>query len=166
VEKTSIKEEEFLKHIRENEGILHKISFVYARSEDDKEDLYQEMVLQLWKSYPSYRGDAVFSTWMYRVALNTALGMKRKFRFFSLPEGEYPGVSVDMEPGFEHSENLRLLYRAVSRLKELEKALILLWLDEKSYREISDTLGISEKNVSVMLVRVKTKLADIIKKMQ
>jgi len=157
-------ENEFIEKIREHQGILHKISFVYSKNNAaDKEDLYQEMVLQLWKSYPSFRQEAKFSTWMYRVAINTAITLTKKAALFGnqkIQISEEYAIAEDID----YSEDIKILYKAISKLSKIEKAVILLWLEEKTYNEIAQIVGISEKNVSVKLVRSKKKLAKIIKK--
>ena len=158
-------EAEFLARIRKHQGILHKICFVYSGCNADKEDIYQEMTLQLWKSYPSFKGQSEFSTWMYRVALNTAIGLTKKPPYF-VDSTAAPSELVDFEGSMDLSEDIKLLYRAISRLGKVEKAIVLLWLEEKSYDEIAETIGITVKNVSVKLVRVKAKLAEIIKNLQ
>jgi RNA polymerase sigma-70 factor (ECF subfamily) len=155
-------EKEFIGQIQKHQGILHKICFVYSNSNSDKEDLYQEIVLQLWKSYPSFRQEAKFSTWMYRVALNTAITLTKKATLFeknkALINDEY-----FIEGNIDYSEDIKILYKAISKLSKIEKAVVLLWLEEKTYNEIARIVGISEKNVSVKLVRIKKKLAKIIK---
>lgn len=158
-------EKEFIRAIGENQGILHKICFVYADSKLDREDLYQDIIFQLWKSYSSFRGKSKFSTWMYQVALNTAITKVRRRR--ALPSGiDFSEEFYDPTSAMDYSEDLQILYQAISHLSKVEKALILMWLDEKSYQEMSATLGMSEKNVSVSLVRIKRKLTDLIKKLQ
>lgn len=155
-------EKEFIARIQNHQGILHKICFVYAHNTADKEDLYQEIVLQLWKSYPSFRKEAKFSTWMYRVALNTAITLNKKASKFKNKvqiSNDYAVEQVD-----DYSEDITILYKAITKLSKIEKAIILLWLEEKAYSEIAQIVGISEKNVSVKLVRSKKKLAKIIKR--
>jgi RNA polymerase sigma-70 factor (ECF subfamily) len=155
-------EKEFIGQIQNHQGILHKICFVYSNYYADKEDLYQEIVLQLWKSYPSFRKESKFSTWMYRVALNTAITLNKKASKFKNRvqiSNDYTVEQVD-----DFSEDIKILYKAISKLSKIEKAIILLWLEEKIYSEIAQIVGISEKNVSVKLVRSKKKLAKIIKK--
>lgn len=156
---------EFLEHVRKHQGILHKICFIYARSEADREDLYQEITLQLWKSYPGFRRNSAFSTWMYKVALNTAIGMTKKARLF-FEDVKIPDLCYSNESSMELSEDVKILYMAISQLKKVEKAIILLWLEERSYDEIGEMIGISVKNVSVKLVRIKVKLAGLIQKLQ
>ena len=152
---------EFLELIQRHQSIIHKICFVYCNSSHDREDLQQEIILQLWKSFPSFQERAAFSTWMYRVALNTAINQTRR-----------PGLFIDTSSSHEHSydpsesyqlsEEIQILYQAISRLRKIEKAIILLWLEEKSYQEIAEVIGITVKHVSVKLVRIRTRLAEII----
>ena len=156
-------EKEFIGPIQKHQGILHKICFVYSHNNADKEDLYQEIVLQLWKSYPSFRQESKFSTWMYRVALNTAITLNKKaskFKNKAEISDDYTVEKVD-----DYSEEIKLLYKAISKLSKIEKAIVMLWLEQKTYNEIAEIIGISEKNVGVKLVRSKKKLAKIIKKL-
>jgi RNA polymerase sigma-70 factor (ECF subfamily) len=159
------RETEFLKLIREHQSIIHKTCFMYCRNRADKEDMYQEIVLQLWKSFPSFKGQAAFSTWMYRVALNTAISMTKRPNPFVFTARE-PVVPCQMDDAGVVSEDIKILYRAISRLNKVEKAIVLLWLEERSYEEIAGITGITVKNVSVKLVRIKSKLAEIIEKIQ
>lgn len=158
-------ETEFLSKIHKHQGILHKICFLYSNYNADREDLYQEITLQLWKSYPSFKGESEFSTWMYRVALNTAISITKKPSFFVATDNA-PTIQDNIENSMDLNEEIKVLYKAISQLKKVEKAIVLLWLEEKSYEEIASTIGITVKNVSVKLVRVKAKLAEIIKKLQ
>lgn len=153
---------EFIKMIHKHQGIIHKVCFVYTNCKADKEDLYQEIVLQLWKSYPSFRKESKFSTWLYRVALNTAITLNKKATFFKNYKTQLSNTSTHTED-VDHSEDIKILYKAISKLNKIEKAIILLWLEEKAYSEIAEIVGITEKNVSVKLVRSKKKLAKIIK---
>lgn len=158
-------QKEFLSQVNAHQNIIHKICFVYCRNRSDKEDLYQEIVLQLWKSYPSFKGRSAFSTWMYRVALNTAITMTKKFLFF-VDTGGLPDIAFQNEQMTDLSEEIKLLYQAISGLDKVEKGIILLWLENKSYREIAEAIGITEKNVSVKIVRIKDKLTKKIKDIQ
>jgi RNA polymerase sigma-70 factor (ECF subfamily) len=155
-------EKEFVEQIQKHQGILHKICFVYSNNKEDKEDLYQEIVLQLWKSYASFRKDAKFSTWMYRVALNTAITLNRKAALFENQKTQLSEEYAIAEV-IDYSEDIKILYKAISKLSKIEKAIIMLWLEEKAYSEIAEIVGISEKYVSVKLVRSKKKLAKLIK---
>lgn len=158
-------ETEFLEELDRHQGILHKVCFVYSNTSLEKEDLYQEIILQLWKSYPLFKHESAFSTWMYRVALNTALRLTKKSRLFVKTENN-PDSWYDIEHSMNKSEDVKILYKAISQLNKVEKAIVLLWLEDKSYEEIADTIGMSVKNISVRLVRIKAKLIELIKKYQ
>ncbi|GAA4136667.1 sigma-70 family RNA polymerase sigma factor [Sphingobacterium kyonggiense] len=158
-------EQVFLASIEEHKGILYKLSKIYMDDTLDQEDLYQEMVFQLWRSYGSFKGDSKFSTWMYRVALNTALVYvkkdQRKLKAGYLMENHDVADESDHE---QKEERLTYFYKAVKELNEIEKAVIFLFLEGLSHREISVQLGISEGNARVKLARTKEKLQEIIKK--
>lgn len=151
---------EFVALLEENKGIMHKISLLYTSNPADKADLFQEMCLQLWRSYNSFRNDSQFSTWLYRVALNTAISQVRKKKV--LDKDEYLNLYYHSTDSESH-DNSKIMFRAIAQLNKIDKALILLWLEEKKYEEIADILGISKSNVSVKLVRIKEKLSEIIK---
>ena len=158
-------ETEFLKQIRQYNNVIRKVCFVYCRNKSDREDLYQEIILQLWKSYQSFDGRSAFSTWMYRVALNTAITTQSR-QGMIIDSAFIPEIACDDGSMSDLSEDIRLLYRAISMLDKVGKALILLWLEQRSYEEIAETTGISVKNVSVKLVRTKNRLAEIIRKLR
>ena len=161
---TDLSEQAFVTLLRENQNIIHKICRLYTRGDDAHKDLFQEITIQLWKAFPKFRGEAKFSTWAYRVALNTAITLYRK--------GKRSIATVEYEPGFhfvkqeeydyQEEENIKLMYNAVYQLNDIEKALVFLYLEEKDYSEISQTLGISEVNARVKLNRIKGKLKKII----
>jgi len=155
----------FLELIHRHQSIIHKICFVYCNNKTDREDLQQEIILQLWKSFPSFQENAAFSTWMYRVALNTAINQTRRPGLF-FDTSSSPDIPYDPSSFYDLSEEIQILYRAISRLRKVEKAIILLWLEEKTYEEIAESIGISVKNVSVKLVRIRTRLAKNIQKLQ
>ena len=159
------KEAEFLHLIKEHQSIIHKTCFMFCRNHSDKDDLYQEITLQLWKSFSSFKGQAAFSTWMYRVALNTAITMAKKPNLVSVSD-EISALPYEMENTLDYAEDVKILYKAIAQLSRVEKGIILLWLEEKSYEEIAETMGISVKNVSVKLVRIKAKLSEIINKIK
>jgi RNA polymerase sigma-70 factor, ECF subfamily len=153
-------EREFVDLLNEYQNLVHKICRIYTRDIDAHNDLFQEIAIQLWKSYPNYKGDAKFSTWAYRVALNTAISLFRKstkeiqtsdvdFSSYQFSSNEYND---------EEEQQLKLMYTAIHQLNDIDKALIFLYLEDKDYSEISDTLGISEVNVRVKMNRVKNKL--------
>ncbi len=139
-------------------GVIYKICTLYADKED-REDLKQEIIYQLWKSYPSFRGDSKFQSWMYRVALNTAmLGLRaRKMKYTSLSEQAFE-LPDEQPAGFDNEERIRQIYSHISTLNDLDKSIIFLYLEQCSYEEIAEITGISTKNVSVRLVRIREKL--------
>ena len=138
--------------------IIYKICNLYA-AEEEREDLKQEIIYQLWQSYPSFRGDSKFQSWMYRVALNAALlglrASKIKYTPLSDRDDEIPDEPAT---GSREDEKVRLLYSHISKLKDLDKTIIFLYLEQCSYDEIAEITGISTKNVSVRLVRIREKL--------
>jgi RNA polymerase sigma-70 factor (ECF subfamily) len=154
----------FVAMINENKGIMRKICNIYAHTREDKQDMFQEIVLQLWKSYPNFRGECKASTWMYKIALNTALtGFKKSKRVPETREldPELHDIADNCDKAFDE-DDIRILYIAIGRLSEIEKAIIMLYLEENSYDEIAAITGITAKNVSVRLVRIKAKLETIL----
>jgi RNA polymerase sigma-70 factor (ECF subfamily) len=154
----------FLGLLEQNQDIVHKICGLYARNTDDRKDLGQEIICQLWKSYQSFKGDAKFTTWMFRVALNTALlNSRRNRRTVRIESLKDQHGNIPCEAGNqERHGRIRGLYEAIYRLPPLDRAIILLYLEQFSYREISGLVGISESNVSVRLVRTKKKLKELL----
>jgi len=159
------KEGRFLQLIGENKGILYKISKIYEDNPEDRDDLVQEMILQLWLAFDSFRAESKFSSWMYRVALNTAIvffkKQKRRPDSLALPY-EFERAEEQSSAG-EKEEQLAAFYKAVQQLNKVEKALIYLYMEDVPYAEIASNLGISEGNVRVRLNRIKNKLKEIIK---
>lgn len=156
-------EEAFVKQLEENQNIIHKICRLYTNDRDGHDDLFQEVTIQLWKAYPSFRGDSKFSTWMYRVALNTAITLYRKSKrkVSTQPYDNVEFKIADPVDDDDSVEKLALLYEAIKQLNDIEKALVFLYLENKNYKEISETLGISEVNARVKMNRVKTKLINL-----
>ena len=153
-------EKEFLDIVRNNQGIIHKVCNIYCDNEQDRNDLVQEILAQLWKSFPSFRNESKFTTWMYRVALNTAITTFKK----NLRQPERSSLTPqelqipdDVNP-LEGEENIRLLRTAVSRLTGIEKSIILLFLEEKSYEDIAEITGITQNYVRVKMNRIRNKL--------
>jgi len=153
------KEDDFIRVIKQNEGVIFKITTMYTDNRDDQKDLYQDVVYQLWKSFDSFRADSKISTWMYRVALNTALTKLKKRKKMG------HAVSIDKvimqqtenyNPEFE--EKLKLLYAHIKDLNVLEKGLMLLLLEGKKYDEIAEITGLSPSNVGTKISRIKQKL--------
>lgn len=154
----------FVNLLEENQNILHKICRLYTADIDSHKDLFQEMVIQLWKAYPSFKGDSKFTTWAYRVALNTAISLYRvKKRKITTVEWDNSLQNIRYEEYDDQQEQqLASLYKAVRKLNDIEKALVYLYLEDKDYAEISETLGISEVNARVKMNRIKTKLKTMI----
>ena len=157
-------EQSFVTQLKENQNIIHKICRLYTQGEDEHNDLFQEITIQLWKAFPKFRGESKFSTWAYRVALNTAITLYRKStKKVSTIEFETGKHFVSQEEyNYEEEEHIKLLYQAVKQLNDIEKALVFMYLEDKDYVEISETLGISEVNARVKMNRIKTKLKKII----
>jgi RNA polymerase sigma-70 factor (ECF subfamily) len=158
-------QDSFLKQVEEHRGILYKICRVYCFSEADRQDLFQEMIIQLWRAYPTFRGQAKFSTWLYRIALNTAISDLRRKKRRIQPGNldDLPAGTLDLPDGAGQEEQTRLLYQAIDRLTEVEKALTMLYLEDKSYQEMEEILGINQNNLRVKMNRVKEKLRKITK---
>ncbi|MFC5045079.1 RNA polymerase sigma factor [Aquimarina hainanensis] len=157
-------EHSFVTHLDQNQNIVHKVCRLYTNDRESHNDLFQEITIQLWKAYPKFRGDAKFSTWMYRVALNTAITLYRKSKK-SIKTADFDAMDFKIkaeEYDDEVEEQLKLMYKAVKELNDIEKALVFLYLEDKSYREIADTMGITEVNARVKMNRVKTKLKKIL----
>lgn len=157
-------EHNFVALLEEHQNIVHKVCRLYTNNKDSHNDLFQEITIQLWKAFPKFRGDAKFSTWMYRVGLNTAITLYRKSKR-QINTQDYEGVQFKIKAeDYDNTEEeqLKLLYQAVHSLNDIEKALVFLYLEDKNYKEISETLGISEVNARVKMNRVKTKLRTIL----
>ena len=153
-------EKEFLQIITENQGIIHKVCSIYCDMEEDRRDLFQEILVQLWKSFPSFRYESKFSTWMYRVALNTAITSFKKDK----RQPDKTGISYENLQLAEElydtrtEEQIKVLNQAVSQLSGIEKSIILLFLEDKKYEEIAEITGITQNYVRVKMNRIKKKL--------
>ncbi|MCJ7465648.1 MAG: sigma-70 family RNA polymerase sigma factor [Maribacter sp.] len=157
-------EHKFVTELENNQNIVHKVCTLYTNNRDAHNDLFQEITIQLWKAYPKFRGESKFSTWMYRVALNTAITLYRKNKR-SIPTQDYESVIFKIqadEYDATEEQQLRLMYNAVRQLGDIDKALIFLYLEDKDYTEIAETLGITEVNVRVKMNRIKTRLKTIL----
>ena len=153
-------EKEFLSQLKEHRNIIYKLVHLYANTEEDKKDLYQEIVLQAWKTYSAFRGDAKFSTWLYRLCLNTIFTIQRKTKRI-----EYTDTAKFEETHFTASGNdeAERLYKAIRTWPETERALISLHLDGYDNREVGELLGITPNLVGVKLHRIKQQLATLLK---
>jgi RNA polymerase sigma-70 factor (ECF subfamily) len=149
----------FLDHINANMGIAHKVCNVYFRDADDRQDVMQEMMYQLWRSYPGFDGRSKFSTWMYRVCLNTALTFRRKSKHDKKEPLSNKHEQVVDEIS-DKKETTEMLLKAIELLSPVNKAIMLLYLEEMSYDEIAEITGLTRSNVSVRIMRAKEELKD------
>jgi RNA polymerase sigma-70 factor (ECF subfamily) len=153
-------ETEFLDMLRENNRIIYKVISFYTNESATLEDLYQDVVLNLWKSYPAFRNESQMSTWIYRISLNVCVSFSRKkSRRPVLVE-----IGQEIRAYIEENEPVAELYDCINQLGKLERALILLYLEDRPYREIAEITGISVTNVSTKISRIKEKLKQIVKK--
>jgi len=157
---TTDTERAFMKMIRGNERIIYKVCSFYISDEFQLADLYQETVCNLWSSFPKFRHDSSPSTWIYRIALNTCIsGMRKEKR---KPKGLSLADLHESLPAPESiSEQVQEMYTLIYQLKTLERAILLLWLEEKSYQEIADITGLTVSNVATKLKRSKEKLRQM-----
>lgn len=162
------KQEEFAKALEEHRRIVFKVANTYCRELEDRADLAQEIAARLWRAYPSYDPRRPFSTWMYRIALNVAISYfrsssQRAAHTVPLDEQIHERLADGRGNG-EADDRVRELYRVIDQLDTLNRALFLLYLDEHSYREIADILGISETNVATKISRLKQRIRDDMKR--
>jgi RNA polymerase sigma-70 factor (ECF subfamily) len=155
-------EEPFLALLNAHLGLIHRIARTYATQSIDRQDLFQEIVYQLWRSYPNYRSESSPITWLYRVALNTALtAVRRRARRPRLvPLETAPEPAAPQAHAYD--SEAAALHRAIGRLEEIERALLMCYLEDLSYARIGEILGISESNVGVRLTRIKAKLRGLV----
>ena len=156
-----IDEAPFLALMKVNQAMVYKICYLYRDTREDREDLFQEITFQLWKAWPTFKGEAKVTTWMYRVALNTAIAVFRKKQ----PNIEYSLVLPDL-PDEEQNEELALrheqLFSALKQLDDNDKAIIALYFEEMSYQQIAEIIGINENYVGVKLNRIKNKIQKLL----
>jgi len=151
-------EQEFLSVIKEYERVIYKVCYLYATKNAPLNDLYQEVVLNIWKAFGKFRGESKISTWIYRIALNTCISFIRKEK--NIPEI----VTLTQEASWMTDEQdelqvmLKELHQLINRLGQLDKSIILLYLEEKSYEEIAEIMGLTVTNVATKLSRIKDKL--------
>jgi len=150
-------EKNFITMIQQNEGIIYKVASFYASEDQPISDLYQEVVLNLWKAFPSFRGESKLSTWIYRIALNTCVTFFRRTK----NSPTYVDITMDIPDIQDNSDDIKELYRLIGMLGKIERALVLLYLDEKSYKEIADITGLTVTNVATKLSRIKEKLKQM-----
>jgi RNA polymerase sigma-70 factor (ECF subfamily) len=156
-------EKAFEENIHEHQLLIHKVCRIYAYTEADRQDLFQEIVIHLWKAYSKFQGLSLFSTWVYRVAINTAItGLRKQKNFITtyephaLPTHQQDEVSAEEEQWKE-------LNQAIEKLNEIEKAVVMLYMEDRSYEEMEDILGISQGALRVKMSRIKEKLRRLTK---
>ena len=159
-------EKQFATYLKEHQGIVHKVCGMYRRDPDDKKDLFQEIVVQLWWAFPKFRHESKVSTWIYQIALNVAISdLRKESRKPSQTSiDEFSGQLADNEPDTELEEKLALLNRAIVELSDIEKAILMLYFEEKSNDEIAEIMGITINNVRVKMTRIREKLRVLMKK--
>jgi RNA polymerase sigma-70 factor (ECF subfamily) len=158
-----VQEERFLALLKEHERIVYKVSYIYCGTSEDRKDLVQEILVQAWKSFARFDESFKFSTWLYRISLNVAISYhrsrKRKAATF-ITTNVLRDTSDNMEQSSLMEANHKLLYQFIQELDDLNKALMLLYLEENSYKEIAAILGITETNVATKINRIKNKLRN------
>ncbi len=153
----------FINLINEHQGLIHKVCLMYESDREARNDLFQEIVLQLWKSFPTFRGESKITTWMYRIALNTAIsGFRKQNRHVKtedLNEGHF-NIS-EQYAGDDGEENAQRLQWAMRQLSDIERAMVMMALEEIPYEEIAETIGITQNNVRVRMNRIREKLRKL-----
>jgi RNA polymerase sigma factor (sigma-70 family) len=154
----------FEQKIKQHEMLIHKVCSLYAWEKSDRQDLFQEIVLQLWKAFPKFKGDSKFSTWLYRVALNTAItGLRKQRNFIDYYEPTTLPQHYDDSASSMEEEQFKLLYKAIDQLNEIERAITMLYMEDKPYEEMEEILGISQGHLRVKMNRIKEKLRQLTK---
>lgn len=155
-------EKQFEQLINEHELLIYKICRMYTYTEADRQDLFQDIVIQLWNAFPKFKGEAKFSTWLYRVAINTAItGLRRKKDFIRSYDHAALPANISDDKSTHIEERLQEMYTAIEQLNEIEKAIVMLYLEDKTYEEMEDILGINQGNLRVKMNRVKDKLRNL-----
>jgi RNA polymerase sigma factor (sigma-70 family) len=156
-----LNQQAFLQQVKASQGIIYKLVSLYAADAEEKKDMYQEVLLQAWKAWPNFRGDAKFSTWLYRICLNTIFTLKRKpnrIAYGDLPT-ELPATSFSTS---EQIDKVKALQWAIRQLSETDRALISLHLDGYDNTEVAQIIGISNNHVAVKLHRIKQQLSNLL----
>ena len=150
-------EDEFVNTVTQHKGNIYTVCYMFSKDQDEINDLYQEVLINLWQGFKDFRGESKISTWIYRVSLNTCMMIDRKKR--RRPDSVPLSININLfEDTDEDTKQIAQLYKRINLLQKFDKAIVLLWLESMSYEEIGDVLGIITKNVSVRLVRIKEQL--------
>ena len=155
---------EFIQIIKDNKWVLYKVITIYCKNSEDRKDLEQEIVIQLWKSFKSYNPDYKISTWIYKVAMNVSISfyrtnLNRKSKTFSISDSLFSFTNI-IDKTQTDNEEKEILYNFIANLDEFNKEIIILYLDEYSYKEIAEVVGITETNVGTKINRLKKKLQE------
>lgn len=157
-------EQEFIDQVMDAQGIVHKVCGMYCDDEEDRKDLFQEILINLWKSYSSFRGDSKFSTWMYRVSLNVAIQRLRKTnkkKEDTTHPVDFDEIALPQKETLPEKE-LHMMHTAINQLSDVEKAIVMLYLEEKGNEEIAEIVGISQNYVRVKMTRIREKLKKMV----
>jgi RNA polymerase sigma-70 factor, ECF subfamily len=155
-------EEKFTSLINQHQGLIHKVCIMYENDPDIRNDLFQEIVIQLWKSFASFRGEAKITTWMYRIALNTAIsGFRKRSRNIKTEDIRETHFNISDSGEDNREEDFQKLQWAIQHLSEIERAMIMMALEEVPYEEIAETIGITQNNVRVRMNRIREKLRKL-----
>ncbi len=155
-------EKKFISLINDHQGLIHKVCFMYENDPEVRNDLFQEIVFQLWKSFSSFRGEAKITTWMYRIALNTAIsGFRKQSRNVKTEDLKEMHFNISDSWSDNREEDIQRLQGAIRQLSEIERAMIMMALEEVPYEEIAETIGITQNNVRVRMNRIREKLKKI-----
>jgi len=149
---------DFIALIKDQQRLIFKVCSLYAEMPEDRKDIFQEIVLQVWQAYPGFRNASKVSTWMYRIALNTAINYRRKNN--KIKTAPLPAFLNEegINSSFVFDEEYQLMHKLISGLPEVDRAIVMLYLDDCSYKEIADIIGLSESNIGTKLMRIKEKL--------
>lgn len=146
---------QFAQMVREHKSTIFTVCYMFSKDQEEVNDLFQEVLINLWKGLAAFKGDSDIKTWIYRVSLNTCISFERKKKHEALP------LAMDVNLYDNHDDDTRqikMLYQRINQLGLFDKAIVLLWLENMNYEEIAAIVGISVKNVSVRLVRIKEQL--------
>jgi RNA polymerase sigma-70 factor (ECF subfamily) len=157
-------EQKFINQVMDAQGIVHKVCGMYCDDQEERKDLFQEILINLWKSYPSFRGDSKFSTWMYRVSLNVAIqGLRKtnKKKEDATQPIDFDEIAYPPEERLPEKE-LQMMHTAIHQLSDVEKAIVMLYLEEKGNEDIAEIMGISQNYVRVKMTRIREKLKKMV----
>lgn len=161
--------DDIVNKIKDYQPLLRKVSMMYALNEAESDDMFQEICIQAWRAYPQFKGESKFSTWLYRVAINTAISWirkEKKHRVGDSDEDKWISVSDD-NPFYEQEEKqekISDMHKAIQKLSEVDRTLVLLYLEEVSYADIADIMGLTINNIKVKMNRVKKRLRKLMEK--